>query len=401
MHGVIVELITPSMALFFATCFVVLWKMSSLGQHVLAFAAAYLLSALGFLATVFLPTDSLIAFHTAQLAYSIAAACMVWGACKRAGQGAYLGVLATIYVVAAAMLGLDVAFNPEVGPRLVIVNTGYGIMLLVGVVSLLSAPQRGLADNLIIAVISLSALDFLVRPSMTLLVEGHILVTGYHDSTYYSLINLVLSVKAVATATVLFAACIADFLIRLQQSALQDDLTGLKSRAAFEEEARAMMKRGQEENRPVAMVIADIDLFKQVNDIWGHQAGDVAITNFADLFGGAVRGCDISARVGGEEFCLIAWNCQLDDAARLAERIRLAFAQMEHDGIGAGICLTASFGVAQMHSGERYESLFSRADAALYRAKEEGRNQVIKDGRSARANTSQSEATQSGARQAA
>lgn len=127
------------------------------------------------------------------------------------------------------------------------------------------------------------------------------------------------------------------------------------------------------------MVIADIDHFKQVNDIWGHQAGDTAIINFGDLLEGTIRGCDVAARIGVEEFCLLVWNCGLDDAAGLAERIRLAFAQMEHRGVGPDIRLTASFGVAEMHKGESYESLFARADAALYQAKEEGRNQVISD----------------------
>ncbi len=382
MQAVFVELITPSVALFFSACFLLLWLKSGLGRHVLAFAAAYLLSAIGFLIAISLPSDSSVTFQASQLAYSLAAACMVWGACQRVNQPPFLKVMVTIYVVAAAMLIAEVALTHNAGPRLTISNTGYGLMLLVGVITLLFAPRRELADNLVIAILALNAADFFVRPTLTILIEGQIDVAAYHESIYFSLINLVLSVKAVATATVLFGACIADYLARMKESALHDDLTGLKSRAAFEDEARIMMKRGQDDARPVAMVVADIDHFKQVNDIWGHQAGDNAIINFGDLLESTIRGCDVSARIGGEEFCLVVWNCSLDDAARLAERIRFAFAQMEHRGIGADIRLTASFGVAQMQNGERYESLFSRADAALYQAKEGGRNQVVTDGRS-------------------
>lgn len=382
MQAILVELITPSMALFFSACFLLLWMKSGLGRYVLAFAGAYLFSAIGFLVAISLSPDSSITFQASQLAYSIAGACMIWGACDRVKQPPFLKVMATIYVIAAAMLIAEVIFTRDAGPRLIISNTGYGIMLLVGVISLLSAPRRNLADNLVIAILALNAADFLIRPTVTILIEGQIDVAAYHESIYFSLINLVLSIKAVATATVLFAACISDYLTRLKESALHDELTGLKSRAAFEDEARNMMKRGQDEACPVALVVADIDHFKQVNDIWGHQAGDTAIINFGDLLEGTIRGCDLSSRIGGEEFCLVVWNCGLDDAARLAERIRFAFAQMEHRGVGSDIRLTASFGVAEMRRGERYESLFSRADAALYRAKDEGRNQVVTDNRS-------------------
>lgn len=376
MQGLLVELIMPSMAVFFSACFLVLWKVSGLGRHVLAFAATYFFAAIGFLIAVILPPDSTITFQASQLAYSISALCMVWGACERANQRAFLGVLVSIYLVAATMLIFEVVLTQDVGPRLIISNMGYGSMLLVGVVSLLMAQRRQLADNLIITIIALNALDFFVRPSMTLLIEGQIDAAAYHDSLYFSLINLVLNIKGVATATVLFSACIADYLVRLKRTAQHDDLTGLKNRAAFEVEAHKQLKRGEEERAPVSMIVADIDHFKQVNDIWGHQAGDTAIANFASLFDRMVRGCDLSARVGGEEFCIVAWDCPLEDATRLAERIRIAFAQMQHMQIGAEIHLTASFGVAQMRAGERYESLFARADEALYCAKEEGRNQV-------------------------
>ena len=385
MHDILVELITPSVALFISACFFALWRFSGLGRHVLAFAAAYTLSACGFLVAILLPPESTITFQISQFFYSVSAACIVWGACERVGQKAFLGVQTAVYLVAASMLILAVFLSQDAGPRLVISNTGYGIMLLVGVVSLLAAPRRRLSDNLVIGVLAINALDFLVRPSLTLLVEGQINVAAYHESIYFSLINLVLSVKAVVTATVLVAACVADYLAQLKESALHDDLTGLKSRAAFETDARDMMERGFDENRPVTLLIADIDHFKRVNDIWGHQAGDTAIMNFGSLFEDTVRGCDVSARVGGEEFCVVVWNCSLADGARLAERIRIAFAQMQHHGIGPGIHLTASFGVAQMRNGERYETLFARADAALYQAKENGRNVVFKDDESSSA----------------
>ena len=89
-----------------------------------------------------------------------------------------------------------------------------------------------------------------------------------------------------------------------------------------------------------------------------------------------IRGCDVAGRIGGEEFCIAVWNCPNEPAERLAERIRIAFARLEHDGLNDDIRLTASFGVATARDGETYERLFARADEALYQAKSDGRDQV-------------------------
>ncbi len=376
MQAILLELITPSVALFFSACFVLLWKKSGLGNYVLAFGAAYFCSAVGFLIAIGLPPDSSITFQSSQLAYSIACACMIWGACIRANQPAFLPVLLLIYLASAAMLMVQVSLTQDAGPRLIMSNIGYGLMLLVGVISLLSAPRRTKVDNLVIAILAINAVDFFVRPTVTLQLEGHIDVADYHDSIYFSLINLVLSLKGVVTAVVLLGASLSDYLARMRESALHDDLTGLKSRAAFEGQARTMIKRGEDKAVPVAMVVADIDHFKQVNDIWGHQAGDQALGGFGKLINDMVRESDAAGRIGGEEFCIAVWNCENEPAERLAERIRKAFAQLEHLGLNQDIRLTASFGVASARKGETYESLFARADSALYKAKANGRDRV-------------------------
>lgn len=375
-------LATPVMAIFFAATFLFIWKYGGLGQHVLGFAASYYFFGLGLLIAVTLSPDSRIGFMTSHLAYSLASAALVWSLCARVGQRAYLVLLAAIYLVAASGLAVIVNVAQDFGPSLVFSNTGYGLMLLVGLVGLLSSPRRKIFDQLIIAVLAINVADFLVRPTLTLVVGGGIDIVDYHESFYFSLINLVLNVKAVMTAAVLFGACAADYVAKMRASSSMDHLTGLKSRRAFETDARAMMKRGEDEGRSVAMIMADIDHFKQVNDLWGHQAGDKAIASFGRLIEGTVRGCDISARIGGEEFCIIAWNCDEAVATNLAERIRSAFAQASHEGISPEIRLTASFGVAQARAGERYEELFARVDESLYHAKEGGRDQVVSDRRS-------------------
>lgn len=376
MQTQILGLITPLMALFFAATFVVFWRVGRMKRYVLGFAISYALFATGFLITHFLPGDAFYLFHATQAFYSLGVTLFLASVCERVGQQLHLGSFVVVYLASALVLGLTVSLSNDVGPRLVIVNMGYGAMFAMGVTTLLAAPRRNLIDVAIIAVMAFQAADFFIRPTMTLLFERSIPEEVYRDSIYYSLIGLVLGIKSITTAMVLIGATIAEWTTALRESSERDVLTGLRNRGSFEESMRNLFPRARTEGRPLSLVVADIDHFKQVNDIWGHQAGDQAISGFGELIGKMVRGCDTAGRIGGEEFCIAVWNCEIDPACRLAERIRQAFASLKHSSLSDDIRLTASFGVATARDGETYEQLFARADAALYKAKSNGRNRV-------------------------
>ena len=354
----------------------VLWRQGRMERHVLVFAVGYGLFALGFGTTHLFPTDSPFLFHASQFFYAAASTCLIWGVCDRAGVGVSLPALGTTYASAAVALVAAVVLSDDAGPRLVIVNTGYGAMFVIGTVTLLSSHRRDWMDRLIIAALALNAADFLLRPSLTLLAEGAIPVGEYRQSIYYSVINLVLTVKAIGVAMVLIGASFLDLYNSVRERAKFDSMTGLRMRQAFERDVNTRLAVATREGVPVSLVVADIDHFKQVNDLWGHQAGDEAIAAFGTLVSEMIREGDVAGRVGGEEFCVLVWNCREDAAARLAERLRAAFARMRHPALGEGICLTASFGVIERARGEAYNGMFARADAALYRAKESGRNRV-------------------------
>ncbi len=376
MQTQILGLVTPLMSLFFAATFMVLWRVGRLKRHVLGFAFAYILSAIGFLITHFLPTNAFYTFHATQVFYAAASIILVAAVCERAGQRIHLTSFLAVYLITALVLAVAIIFSNDVGSRLIIVNTGYGVMFAMGLTTLLTAPRRTVVDLAIIALIAYQAIDFFVRPNLTLLFEQSIPSEVYRDSIYYSMIGLGLGVKGVTTAMVLIGATIAEWTTALRESSERDALTGLHNRGSFEQSMRNLLPRAQTEGRPLSLVVADIDHFKQVNDIWGHQAGDQALAGFGELIGKMVRGCDVAGRIGGEEFCIAVYNCENDPAERLAERIRQAFARLEHAGLNDDIRLTSSFGVATAREGETYEHLFSRADEALYRAKARGRDRV-------------------------
>ena len=376
MQTQILGLLTPLMALLFAVTFAALWRAGQMKRYVLGFALGYLCFAIGFLVTHLLPGEAFYVFHVTQAFYAVGSTFFLASICERVGVRLHLPSIGVIYVISALMLALTISFTNDLGPRLILINMGYGAMYIVGVTTLLSSKRRDWIDMAIIIVTAFQAADFFIRPTLSVMFEQTIPAEAYQDSVYYSLIGLALGIKSIAGAMVLIGATIADWTNNLRESSEKDPLTGLNNRAAFEQSMQALIPRAQAEGRPLTLVVADIDHFKQVNDIWGHQSGDRAISSFGELIQQMVRGCDTAGRIGGEEFCIAVWNCENEPGSRLADRIRKAFANLEHDGLNSDIRITASFGVATARDGENYERLFARADEALYRAKSNGRDRV-------------------------
>jgi diguanylate cyclase (GGDEF)-like protein len=164
----------------------------------------------------------------------------------------------------------------------------------------------------------------------------------------------------------------------VQRQAMTDDLTGLVNRRRFIEALDAEIERARRFGSPLTIVLADLDNFKQVNDAFGHHGGDVVLRAFADLIRSHVRDVDVSGRIGGEEFAILLPETDRVGAARVAERMRRslnAVAIAVSDG--HSIRAASSFGVAELEPDQSGDELLRAADAALYRAKDEGKNRVV------------------------
>jgi two-component system, cell cycle response regulator len=156
-----------------------------------------------------------------------------------------------------------------------------------------------------------------------------------------------------------------------------DALTGIANRLYFQEYYQKIHAYAVRHHSPLSLVMADIDHFKKVNDQHGHQVGDQVLVQFAKLLRENCREEDLPVRYGGEEFCILLVAADADQAHRQAERMRL---QVEAATIGEQqLKITASFGLATLMEGESLEDLLKRADEALYRAKNSGRNRVVAD----------------------
>jgi diguanylate cyclase (GGDEF)-like protein len=159
----------------------------------------------------------------------------------------------------------------------------------------------------------------------------------------------------------------------LERLASADPLTGLANRRGGEKDIAAEISRARRQNTPLSCVLLDIDHFKEVNDTFGHQAGDYVLREISALLRRTVRAYDILVRWGGEEFLVVLPGVDHEQALKLAERIRQAVENMPLAGIGG---ITASVGVAALGNDYSFDAMFASADRRLYSAKAAGRNTV-------------------------
>lgn len=164
----------------------------------------------------------------------------------------------------------------------------------------------------------------------------------------------------------------------LAEIAITDGLTQVYNRQYFMDRLRQEVKRANRYGTPFSLLMMDIDHFKQVNDTYGHQAGDAVLVGMTKAIGERLRETDLFARYGGEEFCLIATAMDGGEAVLLAERLRDIIARTDVEYQNKHLKITVSIGVCTWEPPfkEDFEELIRRADAALYRAKEQGRNRV-------------------------
>jgi polar amino acid transport system substrate-binding protein len=147
------------------------------------------------------------------------------------------------------------------------------------------------------------------------------------------------------------------------------------NRRFLDERLQEELLRARRSSQSFSIILVDVDYFKQVNDRYGHTAGDKVLQEFAELLRRNLRTSDFVARFGGEEFMLILPDTTLEGAASFAERLRQNIQQTEFHALPER--MTASFGVALSRPDDEGEALIKRADAALYTAKTSGRNQTV------------------------
>jgi diguanylate cyclase len=156
-----------------------------------------------------------------------------------------------------------------------------------------------------------------------------------------------------------------------------DTLTGLRNRRAFDEELKRLFAQRQRQGIGFSLLLIDVDHFKDVNDQYGHPAGDATLRHVAEVLAKTMRAMDIICRYGGEEFAVICPGAALSEATIAAQRAREAIATTPVVWNGSPLHVTTSSGVAEVAAAEIADALIARTDQALYAAKQAGRNSVF------------------------
>lgn len=160
----------------------------------------------------------------------------------------------------------------------------------------------------------------------------------------------------------------------LEHLVVADPLTGTFNRRKFHDVLDRAVANATRHDHRFALLMIDIDHFKHINDTHGHQVGDQVLRGFCERINGAVRSADQLFRVGGEEFCLLATVAVDEDIGPLAEKLRMVVADRPFPVVGK---ITTSIGIARFREGDTQESIYARADDAMYEAKRKGRNCVV------------------------
>ena len=188
---------------------------------------------------------------------------------------------------------------------------------------------------------------------------------------------LTLPAGYITTSMLIILMMASDISEEMKELAVRDQLTGLFNRRGFNELSEKAYAMARRTNTPLSLVMTDIDRFKFINDQFGHAAGDRALQHFARLMSEDRRRNDIVARVGGEEFALLLPGTGVAEATEIANELCKKIGINPMKITGAGVPMTSSFGVASISKKDtNVDDMVRRADRALYRSKNAGRNQV-------------------------
>jgi len=268
-------------------------------------------------------------------------------------------------------------FYSSLAARIVLSTSTIGIYLLLCAVEFWRARDRELKSRWpAIVLLLVHASMFLIRvplvnalpyPAGALPPSPHYLPIGLFELMFHIFCMSVLLVAMAKERAELYQ----------RQNSLVDPLTGVANRRAFFDRGDAILRRAREEGRVTALLLFDLDRFKQINDTFGHQVGDHVLLRFCEIAQSALRPQDLFGRFGGEEFACLIEGASLAEALRVGERVRAQCANATlHVGTSKTV-VTVSVGVAVSNEVERnLDQLFAAADRALYRAKAKGRDRV-------------------------
>jgi diguanylate cyclase (GGDEF)-like protein len=372
-----ISLLNPGIGLLFAIAFFLLW-LNRRERYVAYAAGAYTASAIAFLIQDVGPVLPMeLQRLPANLGFLATGVLFAAAIIKRYGLPVPWREMGVTVAVSITVFLWFLLGQPDIAARILSVSIGAGVIAAMVVRALWPIDKPYLIDRVLFWVAAISALNLIIRPIVLLsLVGGFDNYVGFQQSVYWTTVQFSQAMVSVIAAISLMVAVAIDQISELRRQVNDDNLSGLLNRRGFEAQAGAALRRCIDEDRPVALMIADLDHFKSINDNHGHAVGDAIIA----AFGAHVRLIGppgmIAGRIGGEEFALLVPGAGIEAARQIAETVRKGLAAACADRIPARLCPTTSIGIAIGAPGTSLSALMADADQALYEAKRTGRNRV-------------------------
>ncbi|ESZ26236.1 MULTISPECIES: GGDEF domain-containing protein [unclassified Mesorhizobium] len=376
--GLLIALLNPTIALALGAAFLVLWSYQRHRPYLAVLAISYSLSAAGFLLQYFtLPIGMPLTKLTSNICFTIAACCLSSAVIHRYGRKVPSVGIAVLAGGGLASLCWFLFVAPDLTWRILAMNFAFGGISLLVAAELRPVRNNGPTEKILFVLSLLSGVNFFVRTLAVVIAHGPFAsYDGFYGSSYWTTALLSHALLSLLIALCLFSAAALDVLKALKTETYTDPLSGLLNRRGFEERGMLLLQHCASARFPVALVLADLDHFKALNDVHGHGAGDRVIADFAAKLRSAAGARGVAGRIGGEEFAVLLPLSDLAAARLFAEAVRTVYSAGHVDGLPQGTKVTASFGVAARSGGEALEPLMRRADDALYKAKKNGRDSV-------------------------
>lgn len=366
----VLALLNPAISLSLAGAFFAFWFYRRDRSYLYGLGVGYTCAALGFLLQLFVlpiglePTKCLSSAIFIISGWTLSAAVVA-----RFDRNIPVAVLALFGLGGFSAFLWFMFVTPSLPARILSINFAICGMAAMVALKLYPIRNQGPIEKALFVLAVLSAANLTVRPLLVMWLGGMQLTYDqlYH-SLYWTTALLSHALLSLLTALCLFAGAAMDMMNVLKSHSETDTLSGLLNRRGFDLAARKLLEQRVQQGLPVAVILADLDHFKSINDRFGHDVGDSIIAEFgASICSMAPRGA-VTSRLGGEEFAIMLPIADVATARLFAEGLRTAFA--------ANAPATASFGIA-IHDGEEdMRPLLRRADQALYGAKNSGRNRV-------------------------
>ncbi|MDR6834145.1 MULTISPECIES: GGDEF domain-containing protein [unclassified Sphingopyxis] len=372
-----IQLLNPGIGLLFAAAFFLLW-LNRRDRYVAYAAGAYTASAIAFL---ILDVGPVLPFDLHRIPANIGF--LATGALFAAAIIGRYGLpipWRSMAVTGAASMTVFLWFllgQPSIGGRILSISIGAAIIAMMIVRALWPIDKVYLIDRVLFWVAALSVVNLTARPIILLALGGGFdSYVGFQQSVYWTTVQFSQAMVAILAAIGLMVAVAIDQISELRRQVDDDNLSGLLNRRGFEARAGSALRRCIDDDRPAALMIADLDHFKRVNDTYGHAVGDAIIA----AFGAHVRAIGpvemVAGRIGGEEFALLVPGAGIEAARQLAEAVRTGLAAACANRIPVALAPTVSLGIAVGVPGAGLSALMQEADQALYEAKRSGRNRV-------------------------